>query len=384
MTEKEIHIEQLMMERLTGVIGEEDDRYLEDLLRNDTEAREQWQKIQATFEKGGAYNYLQSLEPEAAWRQVTEGIARKKHYRIVKRRRIMLAASLLLPLLVAGLFFYYSRVSERMATVRQPDNSVKLFINGAQAVNLSQYNLSSGKLPLLHNVSLKVGKGSLSYAPLNDQVSHALNTLVIPATAIYMITLSDGTEVSLNSMSELKFAFAFSGDQREVWLRGEAYFKVAKDARHPFIVHTPLTDIQVLGTEFNVNTYDSLKVMTALVEGAVSTREAGGKSVLLKPGYEAVFSKGYGFNIKTFDSNDILSWMQGIYYFRNASLENIAAVIHRWYGDTLIFDNPGASSGRFTGAMLKDKPLKEFLDNLELTSNVRYYTKNGEIHVGTR
>jgi len=383
MTDKEIHIEQLMIEKLTGVIGEEDNLYLEDLLQHDTGARDQWRRIKTTFAESGAEHYLDNLDQQAAWQHVTTGIARKKHLRINRRRRIMLAASLLLLLFAVGVVFYYSWSSAGVTPDRLPDNSVKLFVGGSRTVNLSQYKVSS-KLSLSHTVNLHVGKGSLSYAPVNGEVSNALNTLVIPPTAFYKIRLSDGTDISLNSMSELKFAFTFSGGKREVWLNGEAYFKVAKDTHRPFIVHTPLTDITVLGTEFNVNTYDSLKVKTALVEGAVNTSGGDGENILLKPGHEAVFSKGHGFDVKTFNGDDILSWMQGVYYFRGASLKDIATVIHRWYGDTLIFDAPEVSSSRFTGAMLKDKPLKEFLENLAYTSNIHYYTKGGRIHVDTK
>jgi ferric-dicitrate binding protein FerR (iron transport regulator) len=185
-------------------------------------------------------------------------------------------------------------------------------------------------------------------------------------------------------MTELKFSFAFSANKREVWLNGEAYFNVAKDDHRPFIVHTPLTDIKVLGTSFNVNTYDSFEVKTSLVDGAVRTESArGSDQVLLKPGYEAVFSPHAGFAVHSFDTNNVLSWMSGVYYFEHATLKSIGPVISRWYGDSLIFDDPRAASSRFSGAMIKEKDLREFLDNLTLTSNIQIrYTNGGkEIHL---
>jgi ferric-dicitrate binding protein FerR (iron transport regulator) len=380
MTDKDIHIEQLMMERIIGMISEDDARYLEGLLLQDRETRHKWEKINRDFGRGGLHHSLQGIHTNKAWARIKDGIAVRRRNKILKIRRLAIAGALMLPLFAAMVLFYRSKNLAPIAQAQIVNRNVRLYVGGRQTINLSNDTDSSSQL-VQSNVSLKINNGSLSYVPLNNQVSHALNTLVVPATASYKLTLSDGTEVSLNSMSQLEFPFTFSGDKREVWLNGEAYFKVAKDDRHPFIVHTPLTEIRVLGTEFNVNSYDSFQVKTALVEGAVSTRAAGGKSIFLKPGYKAVFSSGRGFNVSTFDRSNTLSWMQGVYYFQNASLKNIATVIHRWYGDTVIFDDPKSSSSRFTGAMLKNKPLKEFLENLALTSNIRYYDKDGATHI---
>jgi hypothetical protein len=380
MTEREIHIEQLMLEQLTGVISGEDALYLEDLLQNDDGIRLQWEEFNRSFEKKGHSGFLGNIDAEKAWGCIRKGIADKRRSRIVKIRKLMIAASLIIPLLIAGVFFYRSGTAPDLSLVQPPDSSVKLYVGGSHPINLSQYNTPSN-FSVLSNIRLQVSKGKMTYTPLNNRVDHALNTLMVPATATYRITLSDGTDVLLNSMSQLKFPFAFSGGTREVWLKGEAYFRVARDARHPFIVHTPMTQINVLGTEFNVDTYDSLRVKTALINGKVSTLAVNGKSITLKPGYESVFSPEKGFAVNPFDRSTELSWMQGIYYFQNASLQNIAAVVYRWYGETMLFDDVKSSSSRFTGAMLKSEPLKEFLDNMESTSNIRYYERNDAIHI---
>lgn len=381
MTEEEIHLEQLMLERLRGIIAEEDSHYLDNLMKSDEGIRLQWEKIKRVYE-GKYYHYLHDLDEEDAWSRVKKGIRNRKRQKINKIGIWTIAASFLLLLFAAGITFYSHKTPEELVHVEKRDNNVNLYVNGSQTINLSQYK-TSAKLSALHNVNLKVSNGSLSYAPLNNQVSQTLNTLVIPATKTYRITLSDGTEVILNSLSKLKFPFLFPGDKREVWVNGEAYFKVAKDETHPFIVHTSMTEIKVLGTEFNVNTYDSLHVNTALVEGSVVTWAADDKKVKLKLGHEAVFSSEKGFKVRTFDSNSLLSWMHGVYYFQNTPLEQITPVIRRWYADSIVFDDPKASSYRFTGALLKNKPLKEFLENLAQTSNVHYYKEDDVTHIST-
>ncbi len=379
MTKKEAqHIEQLMMERLTGVISDSDSGYLDSLLRKDENIYLKWEKEKADFERQ-KLQYLKSVDAEEAWLLVKEGISLKRQRRKVRIRRSMIAVSLLLPLFFAVLFLSKKSKEGSPAPDKAMTNGIQLRIAGSQTINLSQYMPSKG-LPPISNLKLKVGKGGLSYVPLNDQVSRALNTLIVPATKTYRVTLSDGTEVILNSVSSLKFPFIFSGSKREVWLEGEAYFRVAKDEVHPFIVHTSLTSIKVLGTSFNVNTYDSSTVKTALVSGLISM-QADGKWEQVEPGYEAAFSHKKGFNISAFDNNTILSWLKGVYYFQDAPLKQIAPVIQRWYGKQIIFDDSEISTNRFTGALIKNKPVNDFLNNLSLTSNIHYYTKDSVIHI---
>lgn len=381
MIKKEVHIEQLMLEKLTGMISQEASHYLDSLLESDEEVYAQWEEIKKNF-NGDPHNYLQKLNEDDAWDHVKEGIRVRWSQRRRRIRTLAIAASLLLLAVAAGLIFYPVKTPSGFVRTEQKNKDVKLYIGGSRAINLSQYK-DTLTLPTLNNISLKIGNGNLSYIPAKDRVDQDLNTLVIPVTKTYKITLSDGTEVTLNSISQLEFPFTFSESKREVWLNGEAYFRVVKDDNRPFIVHTPLTDIIVLGTEFNVNTYDSLTVYTSLVEGAVSTHAANGESIELKPGYEAIFSKAKGFNIKAFDRNNLLSWIHGIYYFQNTPLKDIVPVIHRWYGATLIFDDQEVSSLRFTGAVLKNSPLRDFLDNLSLTSKIKYSNKGGVIHIST-
>lgn len=381
--ENEINIEQIMIEKLSGTISPEDSIYLDKLLRNGAEIRQQWEDIKKSFEVGEPHRFLQSIDTEDAWSRFKIGIEGKKQKRVILIRRLSIAASIMIPLFFAIMFLSHSKTSNAIAHESSSDRNVKLYLKGYEPINLS--NNTSFAIPAtLKNVKLNVGNGSLSYAILKDQETGALNTLVVPETLTYKITLSDGSEVWLNSLSQLKFPFKFSKVKREVWINGEAYFKVTKNKYCPFIVHTSLTDIRVLGTEFNVNTYDSLEIKTALVTGSVNDSAANGSAILLKPGFQSVFSKNKKFRVSAFDSESELSWMKGIYLFQNASLKDIGLVVYRWYGETLIFDKPEISSIHFTGALIKGKPLKDFLDNLSLTSNITYTADNGMIHLNKR
>lgn len=377
-----INIEQLMIEKLSGIITAEDSIYLDNLLRSGTEMGQKWEELKASFEHGEPNHFLESIDTEKAWVNLKNGIKIKKEKRIILTRRLAIAASIMLPLLLSALFFFNSKTSKDIVKSSISERSVKLYLKGTKTINLSSYSLASS-VPILKNVKLNVNKGVLTYEVLKDQDARTLNTLVIPETRTFKVILSDGSEVWLNSLSQLKFPLLFSKDKREVWVNGEAYFKVAKNQYCPFIVHTSLTDIKVLGTEFNVNTYDSLQVNVALIHGSVTTSSKMGQSILLRPGFQAVYNNGKQFNITNFDSFKALSWMQGIYFFQNSSLKDLAPLIYRWYAKTLVFDNMKLSSSHFTGALIKDKPLKEFLDNLSLTSNIRYRIDGDVIHLSS-
>jgi len=380
MKQEAIYIEQMMMEKLAGIINKEDGKYLDALINGNPEIRMQWERMQQSFDPGEAGYYATRLDAEGAWTYLRKEIENKKQSRRAIAYKLAIAASFLGLLILSAFFFYPSGAPEIIAEAPVPDKSIKLFVEGSQEINLSE---TSG-ITDINNVKLNINSEGLSYVPQEEASNYALNTLVVPETLTYKLSLPDGTEVWINSMSKIKFPFVFSKDKREVWVEGEAYFKVAKNNRQPFIVHTALTEIKVTGTAFNVNAYDSMHIRTSLVEGAVSAKAVEGKEVYIKPGYEATLRSGKEFVIAPFDSNNELSWMRGVYFFQNAPIKEIANVIRRWYGDSLVFDNAAVASNRFTGALLKDKPLKEFLDNLMLTSNIRYQISGGKIRLGVK
>jgi len=179
----------------------------------------------------------------------------------------------------------------------------------------------------------------------------------------------------------------FPAGARDVEVDGEAFFKVAKNANAPFVVHTPLTDVRVLGTSFNVNTYEKGNVRTALVEGKVVTRRSGqslspasDQSLSLEPGYVSEYEVSKGFSSTTFEQEDELSWMNGVYYFHDMSIERLAEVASRCYGIHIVLVGERVKSESLTGVLEKDK-LSEFLNDLETTAHIKYYYANKDLYL---
>ncbi|MEO6916056.1 MAG: FecR domain-containing protein, partial [Chitinophagaceae bacterium] len=207
----------------------------------------------------------------------------------------------------------------------------------------------------------------------------SLNILSVPRTKNYSLTLSDGTKIEMNSKTILRFPFQFKRKTREVYLEGEAYFKVAKDKDHPFIVHARGSEIRVLGTVFNLNTYDSSFTKTSLVEGSVVASNAMTK-VQLKAGFEASTSKAGGkISVEKFDETEVLSWRKGRFNFRNASLHDLSSLLMRWYKVKVVFENPSGSKKTFSGEIWKNQPVELFLDNLKLSNNIPLQYSNGVV-----
>jgi ferric-dicitrate binding protein FerR (iron transport regulator) len=208
--------------------------------------------------------------------------------------------------------------------------------------------------------------------------------LTVPPKTDYRIELSDGTKVHLNASSTLRFPFIFAPKAREVYLEGEAYFTVAHDPKHPFIVHTGTTSVLALGTAFNVNSYDNNLITTSLVTGSVVTDVGDSLNVTLKPGYEAIYKPGERFKVKRFDENVTLGWRDGIFRFHNKPLGEIVPVMKRWFGLKVAFVATGIADVLFSGDLDKDKPVNEFLDELCWEKGLDYKIHDGTVHFSTQ
>lgn len=166
-------------------------------------------------------------------------------------------------------------------------------------------------------------------------------TLSIPRGQTFDLTLSDGTVVCLNTDSRLVYPSHFSGKERRVRLEGEAYFKVAKDAEHPFIVETQHIETRVLGTQFNVRAYGDGDAHVTLIDGSVELHSKG-TATRLKPGQDAMLLSDGTLETTEVDIDSYVYWSEGFFYFDNVSLLSIMQDIGRWYNVNVVFRNTAA------------------------------------------
>lgn len=147
-------------------------------------------------------------------------------------------------------------------------------------------------------------------------------------------------------------------------------------AGRPFFVRTSSGTVEVLGTEFNLNTYDSGSLKLALVDGKVSLITSD-QSTTIKPGQMGLVSNGEISVSNSFDKDDVLSWMNGYYNFYNASVAQISRILERCYPVNIVLEDPELKSMYYTGVIEKDKPLQAFLEEFVKSGEVEYRLHNG-------
>jgi len=235
------------------------------------------------------------------------------------------------------------------------------------------------------SIPLLIATAWLAYQQMRQ--SDDILTVKTNPGVITSVTLPDSTKVTLNSGSCLSYPSKFSGDERRVFLKGEAYFDVSKDKRHPFVVKTSgNTENVVLGTHFNVEAYDNDGyIRTTLEEGYVIFKVEDGagrkREARLSPGQAAVFSHKSGELkvVKTEVDVDV-SWKDNILLFRDTSAKDVMKALSKRYGVEFVVTNGKCYDNRFTGKIVNQR-LDKVLEYLEMTSNMRFrYMKSGDIN----
>lgn len=203
--------------------------------------------------------------------------------------------------------------------------------------------------------------GILQYATQGKQETVSFNTLSTPRGGQCQVMLPDGSKVWLNAASRLKYPTAFIGKERIVELEGQAYFEIAKNAHQPFKVHVNGSDIQVLGTSFDVMAYrDEKTTNTTLLEGAVKVADK-----ILRPGQQATVS-GSDVHIREVNTDDVIAWKNGYFSFRDADLPTIMRQLSRWYDVTISYQG-AIPQGTFSGEIGRTLSLEQALQILEQT-----------------
>ncbi len=210
----------------------------------------------------------------------------------------------------------------------------------------------------------------------SDKSSRFTHEIKSPPGQFTECFLGDGTSVFLNSNSTLQYDSRFGESNRNVVLDGEGFFKVTKNASKPFVVETMSgTKIKVLGTTFNLSAYsDDAEVTTTLIEGKVEILNDRNQLLTeLNPDQTAVYYTTKK-KVVVMKSNTQLytSWQDGMIYFENEPLKDIARKMGRWYNVSIVIEDQELMEVPFTLTILKNKPLYQILDAIKLTHPIEY------------
>jgi ferric-dicitrate binding protein FerR (iron transport regulator) len=275
------------------------------------------------------------------------------------------------------------------------NNSIREFANKQVGVSNeariiisdgSEYRLKSNNSHIQYDadgkkivIEEKIGQAE----KLNNQSKDAkdiYNQIVVPYGRRHSVTLSDGTVVKLNSGSKLVFPAKFSDSKREVFLKGEGFFDVAKNAGKPFIVKTDYINVKVLGTHFNISAYENEKAATAvLVEGSVEVYNNNffnNNRCKIKPGQGCFFTENAaGFKIQNVDVNEYVSWKDGYFQFKDQQLGTIAKKVEKYYNKKISFDDNELALRIISGKLVLAERFEVTMDFLARATKSRYILK---------
>lgn len=304
--------------------------------------------------------------------------------------KISVAASVVLFLGAWSYYFFRNSMPHPVIAEHRIHNDVKpggnkayLILSDGQSIALAgQRSGLIGKDA--GNSIVKTADGQLKYVKRhNNHIGKEipLNTLQTPVGGYYKVVLADGTKVWLNAASQLRYPADFRNmKQRKVELKGEAYFEVAKDSAHPFIVQTDDQQISVLGTHFNVNAYhDDGGSKTTLLEGSI---RAAGKNAqaIIKPGQQVISSSTGKLNIDEVDTELVVAWKNDQFMFESEPVRPLMKAVARWYDVEVIFgaDVPDV---RFNGAISKFENISAVLKILESTGKIHFEVNGRKVYV---
>lgn len=311
------------------------------------------------------------------------------HIRIIRLRYYKIASvAAALVAVVFGLWFY----NFRMLSYRKVEIVYQNDI--APGKNRATLTFANGKTIKLSDAQQGVAVGKdLKYYDgteiATERTQPQLLSATTPRGGAYEITLPDGTRVWLNADSKLSFPSSFSGRERRVSLKGEAYFEVAKSylskvkddkpvkERIPFVVVTDQQEVTVLGTHFNVNSYeDETATKTTLLEGSVRVAVSGTKNALLssscilKPGEQAINDGGIRTN--KVDVEEVVAWKNGSTVFQDKTLESIMRELSRWYDITVVYSADAPRHEFFSGAVSRTRNISSVLERMQTTGSVKF------------
>jgi transmembrane sensor len=229
---------------------------------------------------------------------------------------------------------------------------------------------------------IKLAKGKLVYTSSQSASDISeYNTVATPRGGEYEVVLNDGTAVWLNAASSLRFPTHFSGNERVVYLTGEAYFEVAKDQNKAFrVVVNNRMNVEVLGTHFDINAYsDEGAVRTTLLQGSVRVND-GETHKLLRPGQQsALLTDGQIDLVDGIDSGAVIAWKNKMFKFKNDDLQSIMRQISRWYDVDVVLSDVDRSK-TYSGTIRRAAQLTEVLQMLQL-AGVNYSLDGKQLRI---
>ena len=385
--EKGIEVSRLIVKDLQGCISLEEKIVLNKWLEESSENREIYHRVQGRVNREERQRIIRKLNKRAAWERVDRNT--KKYRHPILRRCMKYAATIVLPLFMVGVGFYLIRDKEEihpvaeMVKISPGVTKAELVLADGHKVVLGTETIDS--LVSEEGVNIVKDGNGVSYLGNKEEGDLAYNIMRVPRGGEFKVRLQDGTLVYMNSETELKYPVRFVGKERRVYLSGEAYFEVQRDTTKPFIVVMNGNEVRVLGTEFNVRSYEDEKCQfTTLVAGKVLLTTHDHRCIELLPNEQGIVDPQGDIRKEQVDVALYTAWKDGNFVFRKQSLEHIMEIVERWYDLKVTFEDEWCKQVSFSGNVERYDDFSKLAEMLEATGSVKFRIKNNEIYVTKR
>lgn len=291
---------------------------------------------------------------------------------LFKWKRFIAAASIILAAGIGSYFLLLKPEAEAPVISKSTTEDVKApaatkaMITLADGTIVSLDSLTNGRLATQGDVAIfRSADGQIIYnSGENKNNALLLNTLTNPrGSKVIEMKLADGSQVWLNAGSSITYPVAFVDKKRTVSISGEAYFEVAKNNKMPFLVNVGNMTVEVLGTHFNINGYEEeTSVKTTLLEGKVKIIQAD-KSLLLVPGQQAQVSNGSMVSGSA-DLDEVMAWKNGFFNFNNSDIKSIMLQLSQWYDVDVTYQGK-ISAETFSGIISRTDNISAVLKIME-------------------
>lgn len=323
---------------------------------------------------------IKSFSSQKAWEKVYPLLGNNQSRMVFSWKRSLKYAALILLLIIPASFLIYNwAIGEQIGEITPGTHGGELTLSNGNTFNLFENVLPEGAT----EVFIIDSKGINYQTPANKpKVKEIKNTLRTLHGMECHIVLSDGTKVHLNAESQLTYPICFSDKERIVQVEGEAYFDVAPDKEHPFIVQTPHTSIRVTGTSFNVRAYADEEIeSTTLISGGVKI-SSGNEVFELIPDQHYTYNKKTNTNTVTNVNTELYtSWESGSFIFLNVPLENVMSYLSKWYGFKYTFEDETAKQVRIGASLNRYKNMNPIIDMITELNLVNIKQREGILHI---
>lgn len=386
--EKIIYISRIISASISRELTPEEEKNLQKWLDEDPKHLEIYNKLRKEESLKEKVDFYSDVNVVDAYSSLSKKLEKRRRHRLLFS--VMKYASIfVLPLAVIAVLYNYfpkktEMVSEQVSVIKAGAQKAHLILADGNRLDISETVVDTTIKEKGADIFSSNNKIKYQASKTRTNIIE-YNTLVVPRGGEYILELADGTTIWMNSESKLKYPVKFIGDKRKVYLEGEAYFKVAHNKEKPFVIDVNGSEVNVLGTSFNLRSYkNESNILATLVEGKISLSTTIDKkytSLILNPGEQGKVNSNGEISKGKVDVRFFTSWKDGRIVFKNQTLGDIMNSIYRWYDIEIFYQNPALKDILYTGNIKRYGDFNDVIKLLELAGVVKFEIKGRTVTV---